>query len=296
MNERRWWAVAVGLLLIGAVGLGLGLRHPRDTLPGPAENVPVAPPLTAAAAAAAVPSDVVQKMVAHSIPVALRIPAIGLDVPVSALGLNPDGTVEVPTDYQEPGWFRLGPTPGQVGSAVILGHVDTKQGPAVFYHLRELRAGDRIEVSLAGGAVVHFAVRSVEMFRKKKFPGHRVYGSPGYSALQLITCGGKFEPPYPQLPVQPRGIHVLRLDHPQRRPGRRGGRQHRTPLNPRPARRPAGGGAHRQGPRGSVESWLSPRTPVADSPPSADASNRSRSRCRAIPSVPFPAARTPLAR
>jgi sortase (surface protein transpeptidase) len=129
----------------------------------------------------------------RSAPVALRIPAIGVAVSVSALGLNSDRTVQVPTNFQEPGWFRLGPSPGQVGSAVILGHVDSYEGPAVFFRLRSLLAGDRVEVSLADGAVAHFVVNTVTMYKKDQFPARLVYGSHGYPALQLVTCGGKFD-------------------------------------------------------------------------------------------------------
>ena len=100
-------------------------------------------------------------MVARSVPVALRIPAIGVAVSLSTLGLNPDRTVQVPTNYQQPGWFRLGPSPGQVGSAVILGHVDDRSGPAVFFRLKSLKAGDKVEVSLANGVVAHFEVTTV---------------------------------------------------------------------------------------------------------------------------------------
>jgi Sortase domain len=109
---------------------------------------------------------------ARSAPVLLRIPAIGVAVSVSTLGLNPDRTVQVPTDFHQPGWFRLGPSPGQVGSAVILGHVDSYKGPAVFYRLRSLRAGDRVEVGLADGVVAHFVVRKVAMYpRNTSRPG-----------------------------------------------------------------------------------------------------------------------------
>ncbi len=131
--------------------------------------------------------------VARSAPVELRIPAIGVAVPVSSLGLNPDSTVQVPTDFQVPGWFRLGPSPGQPGSAVILGHVDSRKGPAVFFRLRSLRPGDRVEVMLADGVVAHFVVRTVATYKKTDFPARRVYGSQGYSALQLVTCGGTFD-------------------------------------------------------------------------------------------------------
>ena len=131
--------------------------------------------------------------VPRSAPVALRIPAIGVAVSVSRLGLSPDGTVQVPTNFQQPGWFRLGPSPGQVGSAVILGHVDSYRGPAVFFRLRSLRAGDRVDVSLADGLVAHFVVKTVATYPKKLFPARLVYASRGYSALQLVTCGGKFD-------------------------------------------------------------------------------------------------------
>jgi hypothetical protein len=133
-------------------------------------------------------------VVAHSTPVSLRVPAIALSVPLSTLGLNPDGTVQVPTNDVEPGWFRLGPSPGQIGSAVILGHVDTYRGPGVFFQLRTLLDGDQVQVSLADGAVATFAVTSVIQYPKAQFPAARVYTSQGTSELQLVTCGGTFDP------------------------------------------------------------------------------------------------------
>lgn len=99
----------------------------------------------------------------------------------------------MPTDFAEPGWFHPGPSPGQVGSAVILGHVDSHQGPAVFYLLRFLKADDRIAVSLADGRVAHFKVRKVATYPNEQFPARKVYGSHGYSGLQLVTCGGEFD-------------------------------------------------------------------------------------------------------
>jgi LPXTG-site transpeptidase (sortase) family protein len=136
---------------------------------------------------------VAHPLAGRSVPVALRIPVIGVSAPVSSLGLNSDRTVQVPTNYQSPGWFRLGPTPGQLGSAVILGHVDSVRGPAVFYRLGSLRAGDRVDVNLADGRVAHFVVNRVVMYPKDQFPARQVYGSHGYSALQLVTCGGAFD-------------------------------------------------------------------------------------------------------
>jgi hypothetical protein len=126
-------------------------------------------------------------------PVELTVPALSLSVSLSTLGLNPDGTVQVPTDVQQPGWFRLGPTPGQIGSAVILGHVDSSAGPGVFFKLQSLVAGDSVDVGLADGVTAEFKVTSVATYLKADFPDSAVYSSNGTSALQLVTCGGAFD-------------------------------------------------------------------------------------------------------
>ena len=192
-RSGRWWVAAAVLLLVAAGCLTVGLRARPGGPPDPVA-LPLASPSAAGGDRAPAPPDPLGVLLpVRSAPVALRIPALGLAVPLSRLGLNPDGTVEVPTDFQEPGWFRLGPTPGQVGSAVILGHVDSYRGPAVFFRLRSLRAGDRVEVRLADGVVAHFAVRAVESYLKREFPARRVYGSRGYPALHLVTCGGTFD-------------------------------------------------------------------------------------------------------
>jgi sortase (surface protein transpeptidase) len=129
----------------------------------------------------------------RSVPVQLRIPAIGVSTSVGQLGLNRDNTVEVPTDFQQAGWFGLGPTPGETGSSVILGHVDSFQGPAVFFRLRTLKAGDDVQVTRADGSVAHFAVTSVATYPKEQFPAEQVYAPHGGSALHLVTCGGEFD-------------------------------------------------------------------------------------------------------
>jgi sortase (surface protein transpeptidase) len=116
-----------------------------------------------------------------------------MSVPVGTLGLNFDGSVQVPSGTTQPGWFDLGPTPGQVGSAVLLGHVDSYRGPGVFFQLRTLAAGDQVDVDLADGDTAQFTVDSVEQFSKQAFPSQRVYGSHGSSDLQLVTCGGVFD-------------------------------------------------------------------------------------------------------
>ncbi len=179
-----WRLAAVVLLLAAVAALYLGLRGNHDALAG----------LPPAASGGPVPAPkVVVPPVGRSIPVRLNVPAIGLKVALSELGRNPDGTVEVPSDFQEPGWYRLGPSPGQVGSAVILGHIDSYLGPAVFFRLRYLRPGDHVNVTLADGLITHFVVRKIAMYPKTDFPDLLVYGSHGYSGLQLVTCGGVFD-------------------------------------------------------------------------------------------------------
>jgi hypothetical protein len=190
--SRRWWLVvavallaAAGCFMVGfwahqGTGTGLVTSAPGSTRPFQGIR-PAATQETEPAA------------VARSAPVVLRIPAIGVSTSLSTLGLNPDGTVEVPTDFQQPGWYRFGATPGQVGSAVILGHVDSYRGPAVFFKLQSLSKGDPVEVSLADGVVVQFVVTSVIMYPKDQFPAQQVYGSHGDGQLQLVTCGGQFD-------------------------------------------------------------------------------------------------------
>ncbi len=185
-----WWLVAGVLVLVAAGCFAVGLSGQSRRLAGPAA---AGGPAESGAGRVAAPLARPAAL-GRSVPLTLRIPAIGLSAPLSELGLNADGTVEVPTDFGQPGWFRLGPSPGQRGSAVILGHVDSFRGPAVFFRLRSLRAGDRVEVGRADRIVAVFTVNTVTMYPKDQFPARLVYGPHGYSALQLVTCGGTFDP------------------------------------------------------------------------------------------------------
>ena len=126
-------------------------------------------------------------------PVRVDIPAIGVSSPLARLGLNPDRTMEVPADFQVAGWFTGAPQPGQLGPAVIAGHVDSRTGPAVFYRLRDLRPGDQIRVVRADRRVVRFKVDSVASYPKRSLPTDAVYGTTTTPALRLITCAGTFD-------------------------------------------------------------------------------------------------------
>jgi sortase (surface protein transpeptidase) len=128
-----------------------------------------------------------------SSPVRLEIPAIGVTSPLVRLGLNTDGTMQVPGDFQVAGWFTGAPQPGQLGPAVIAGHVDSRTGPAVFYRLRDLRPGDEVRVVRADHRVVRFRVDSLASFPKQALPDDAVFGATTSPALRLITCAGTFD-------------------------------------------------------------------------------------------------------
>jgi sortase (surface protein transpeptidase) len=99
----------------------------------------------------------------------------------------------VPTTIHTVGWYIDGPAPGQEGSAVILGHVDSYQGVGVFFNLKSLTAGDQIEVVSADGVTTRFVVSKVVEYSKSAFPDRLVYGPHGTRSLQLVTCGGVFD-------------------------------------------------------------------------------------------------------
>lgn len=135
------------------------------------------------------------QVMARSVPVSIRIPGIGVSAPVMEVGKDADGSVQVPPldNHNLTGWYEHGPTPGQKGDAVILGHVDSLTGISVFYYLKDLQAGDKVYVTLADGKVATFAVDGLQKVAKDAFPTASVYGQADYPSLRLITCGGTFD-------------------------------------------------------------------------------------------------------
>jgi sortase (surface protein transpeptidase) len=125
-------------------------------------------------------------------PTRLRVPVIGVDTRLESLRLGSDGELVAPKDFDRAGWYAAGTAPGDVGPAVIAGHVDSKRGPAVFFKLRELDTGDTIEV-IRGGETVRFTVVSTAWYPKSAFPTTAVYGPTPDRQLRLITCGGVFD-------------------------------------------------------------------------------------------------------
>jgi Sortase domain len=129
-------------------------------------------------------------------PVWIKIPAIGVSAPVTSVGLNPDGTLQVPplADRNLAAWYDKGAAPGQEGPAVMVGHVDSYLGPSVFFKLHALQPGETIEVSRQGAISLIFTISRLQQVTKSGFPTRAVYGPVSYPALRLITCGGTFDP------------------------------------------------------------------------------------------------------
>ncbi|GLW57740.1 hypothetical protein Kpho01_57510 [Kitasatospora phosalacinea] len=188
-GRRRWWApaLAVGLLLAGgatvAASRGSDPAPVRIAASGPVSAAPSAAP-PSAAPSPAVPSPAGAP---SSPPVRLVVPRIGVDAPVRGVGLNPDGTVEVPPLDRpgEVGWYR-----GGGGPTVLLGHYDTRKGPAVFHGLPGLRPGDLVEVRQEDGGTRSYRVRELHQYAKDAFPTELVYGAGAGPQLRLVTCGG----------------------------------------------------------------------------------------------------------
>ena len=125
-------------------------------------------------------------------PTRITIPSLGVRADVVEVGNMEDGSIAAPTEdpIGTAGWYGLGPTPGEAGTAIIVGHVDTADKPAVFQQLRELKPGKLIEVRRKDRRVATFTVESVESFPKTAFPTDRIFADTGTPRLALITCGG----------------------------------------------------------------------------------------------------------
>jgi hypothetical protein len=126
-------------------------------------------------------------------PVRVRVPAIGVDSELLRLGTDPAGVLVPPDDPDRAGWFTGGAVPGDVGPAVVAGHVDSVDGPAVFSRLGELGPGTEVLVDREDGTTARFAVTGVGRYPKRDFPTESVYGPTPRAELRLVTCGGEFD-------------------------------------------------------------------------------------------------------
>ena len=173
--------------LVIAVGLVGCSDAPREVAAPP-------PPSAAPSAATSEPAFSAVREVARSqVPVRLRIPTLGVDAAVGPVGKAPDGTVEVPTRWEDVGWYDGGARPGEDGPVVLLGHVDSKAGPAVFARLPQAPPGTVVEVVGDGGEVTRWRVERTEQHPKTRFPTEAVYLPALRPELRLVTCGGEFD-------------------------------------------------------------------------------------------------------
>jgi sortase (surface protein transpeptidase) len=187
-------AAVVVLALGGAAAIGLGLRD----RPAPEPPLTAAGPVAPTPSSAVLPSgvdDVLTRgpLLPTSTPVRVQIPALRVDVPLTGLGLQADGSMQVPTDARSVGWYTRAPTPGSLGPAVLAGHVNFKGHDGTFARLSTLHTGDPVTVTRQDGTTATFAVTAVDRYAKDRFPSAAVYGAVDHAALRLITCGGPFD-------------------------------------------------------------------------------------------------------
>jgi sortase (surface protein transpeptidase) len=191
-SRRLLAAAALGAGLaavgVGATGLTVSTLSPAHAAPLPARPAPIPAPTARTVLPASVATD---QQAAR--PVWLSIPSIGIRTRLIHLGVNKNGTLQVPSSTAVAGWYTRSPRPGTVGSAIIAGHVDSRTGPGIFFWLRTLRPGDRVYVGRADGTMAVFTVTRIRKFAKDQFPTAAVYGPVPDAELRLITCGGVFD-------------------------------------------------------------------------------------------------------
>lgn len=174
--------VLLALVLAATVCVALAAAAALGLLPT-TTSLPTARPAAAAVPAAGLP-----------VPVRLTVPALGVDVPLVRLGLDPAGAVVPPSLVTQAGWVEVSARPGRPGPAVLAGHRDSRKGPGVFARLDELRPGDRVRVGLDDGSEAVYVVRGAERHAKDAFPTDAVYGASPVPVLRLVTCGGEVDP------------------------------------------------------------------------------------------------------
>ncbi len=188
-------AAAIAAAVIGmTLGVGVVVMLGEDRLPPPT-SVPVSletsPPSEPVRSEPPTAAPTAEDRVAK--PVRVVIPTIDVDADLVGLGLNDDQSMEVP-NFGLAGWYEPGPRPGEAGPAVIAAHVDSVDGPDVFFRLKDLARGDKISVELADGSTQEFVVSGSEQQLKQQLPVDRIWNDTDEVVLRLVTCGGEFDP------------------------------------------------------------------------------------------------------
>ena len=180
--SRRFPRGTTVVVLVAALALGITLMYsPRfgsERVEAPTSTSTAATPI----------------LLGEAEPTRILIPTLDFEAPFSEpLGLEDSGEIEVPDDYVSVGYYKNGPTPGEIGPAVVLGHVDSFKGPAVFYSLGQLEVGDEVNIEREDGSIATFAVTEIERNSQGDFPTEKVYGKLDYAGIRLITCSGVYD-------------------------------------------------------------------------------------------------------
>jgi LPXTG-site transpeptidase (sortase) family protein len=189
VRRRRIGNSAIAAVTLVALGSGAWLLHGAAETPAPPPQ-----PSAAQASAGTDRTGAAAPALPPSPPDRIRIPSIHVDAPLMGLGLTKSGSLDVPPAEEKnlAGWYEAGTTPGEAGTAIVAGHVDNTEGPAVFYDLGALKKGSTIDVDRRDGAVAEFTVDAVEVYEAKDFPDEKVYGAAARPELRVITCGGGY--------------------------------------------------------------------------------------------------------
>ena len=193
-----WWLVSRPEIEVGdaaSVEQALTTTTDSPTPVAPAQDPPDASASEVAAPPPAIPRFTIgQHAQSHErIPVTLRIPAIDVEAPVLAAGVEPNGDMEVPRNVTDVAWYKHGPAPGDAGSAVLAAHVDLAgQGPGAFFDLRTIETGDVIYVDFDDGVTETFRAEARTIYEKTELPTEAIFSRDGPPVLTLITCGGAF--------------------------------------------------------------------------------------------------------
>jgi sortase (surface protein transpeptidase) len=192
-TSRRGYLIALVVALLAALVV-LALTLGGDGSETPTAQPPPAQPVAVNPEPAAGEQDAVAAL-PESDPVSIDIPKIGAHSSLVPLGVNADNTIQVPpvTTPLQAGWYTYAPTPGEVGPAVVLGHVDGNHQKGIFYRLKELAAGDRVSIARKDGTTALFQVTKVHQVPKQDFEKEGVYDDTAGPELRLITCGGVFD-------------------------------------------------------------------------------------------------------
>jgi hypothetical protein len=191
------WPLAAAALGIVLIYNSVGTTEDAEPAAAPLISVSAAPGATPSAAPSAAPSPSASTRpgLARAEPTRLKILPIAVDAPFMPLSIGPSGQLDAPPQDESNlvGWFREGVTPGEAGTAIVAGHLDTKTGPGVFMNLSSLKPGNLVDVVRKDGTTVTFSVDDVESFSKSDFPDDRVYADTPDPQLRLITCGGEYD-------------------------------------------------------------------------------------------------------